>query len=401
MKKLYTLALLAAVTFGASAERAMYNGEKVAPAKTAMVKDAKALPQQQKARKGIAKSISVDELEALNTWSCYSLLNNDGGYKDYDLTINVLDEATGKIEIVFKHDARYTVYGTYNADEYTITIPNNQYMFDDVDGPIYFYFKEIDETGMLVDGSAEVEEIVGYYMDGAAEFPYEYAWAAGDPEAEILGFYFMTAENYFVYAEDPFENATLCPDGSFNENLIYPSFTGVQNTEYADVEVYSNGEGLYKVVDPFKSLYSTLGFNGASPDMVIDATDPDDVFVDLQATGISGGSDGAYGYASMSWYMDPEENQFITKTVEGNTVTITFPVKSTLLYASGSGQLYYGSQYQSTLTFTDDFETAVKNVEAASEGAAVYYNLQGVRVANPEGIVIRVQDGKATKLFVK
>lgn len=32
---------------------------------------------------------------------------------------------------------------------------------------------------------------------------------------------------------------------------------------------------------------------------------------------------------------------------------------------------------------------------------AAYYNLQGVRVENPRGLVIRVQNGKATKTFVK
>lgn len=36
-----------------------------------------------------------------------------------------------------------------------------------------------------------------------------------------------------------------------------------------------------------------------------------------------------------------------------------------------------------------------------SNAPAVYYNLQGVRVENPRGLVIRVQNGKATKTFVK
>lgn len=41
------------------------------------------------------------------------------------------------------------------------------------------------------------------------------------------------------------------------------------------------------------------------------------------------------------------------------------------------------------------------NEIAVSEDAPVYYNLQGVRIANPEkGIVIKVQGNKATKLFL-
>ncbi len=45
-------------------------------------------------------------------------------------------------------------------------------------------------------------------------------------------------------------------------------------------------------------------------------------------------------------------------------------------------------------------DTAVNEIEAGEE-APVYFNLQGVRVANPEkGIVIKVQGNKATKLFL-
>lgn len=46
-----------------------------------------------------------------------------------------------------------------------------------------------------------------------------------------------------------------------------------------------------------------------------------------------------------------------------------------------------------------DIDTAVKSLNAEEAGEEVYYNLQGVRVANPEnGIFIRVQNGKTTKV---
>lgn len=60
--------------------------------------------------------------------------------------------------------------------------------------------------------------------------------------------------------------------------------------------------------------------------------------------------------------------------------------------------------------FTIDFEkgivrvepktsTGVENISAAGEAAAEYYNLQGVRVANPaNGIFIRIANGKAVKV---
>ena len=53
-------------------------------------------------------------------------------------------------------------------------------------------------------------------------------------------------------------------------------------------------------------------------------------------------------------------------------------------------------------TFTTNKETGVENIEINENIHAVYYNLQGVKVANPEnGVFIKVQGGKATKVFVK
>ncbi len=133
--------------------------------------------------------------------------------------------------------------------------------------------------------------------------------------------------------------------------------------------------------------------------MIINATDPDNIVLDFQSTNIYGGADGVYAYASSNWYFEPDE--LITKTVEGNTVTINFPYSSTILYAPNPQIVYYGSEYPSTLVFTENGETAVDTVETPTEASVSYYTLQGVRVENPQGIVIRVEDGKATKLFIK
>ena len=55
------------------------------------------------------------------------------------------------------------------------------------------------------------------------------------------------------------------------------------------------------------------------------------------------------------------------------------------------------------VTYTDgagDVTTEVIEIEAANESDAVYYNLQGVRVQNPErGIYVKVVNGKATKVL--
>lgn len=414
MRPFYTLALMAAVTFGASAHRSIYSGEKTIPvlttvaakAKVSGIKEVKALDEPvQKPSKAASKSASVEDIEALNVWSCYSMLPEHPGSSMVYLSVTVTDEAAGAVAIMLMNAPEYTLSGIFNAEESTLTIPNRQYLFDDEEGPVYFYFKDIDDDDNILPGASEVEEIVGDISNGVVEFPYEYIWAAGNPEAEDRGFYFLTAENYFEYNEELewqdklFENAYLCPNGRFNENLIYYNFTLMENTEYVDVEVYSNGEGYYKVIDPFQSVYAALGADMESPAMIINATDPDNIVLDFQSTNIYGGADGVYAYASSNWYFEPDE--LITKTVEGNTVTINFPYNSTILYAPNPQIVYYGSEYPSTLVFTENGETAVDTVETASEASVSYYNLQGVRVKNPQGIVIRVEDGKATKLFIK
>lgn len=53
-------------------------------------------------------------------------------------------------------------------------------------------------------------------------------------------------------------------------------------------------------------------------------------------------------------------------------------------------------------TFTSETTGGIENVENNDANAPVeYYNLQGVKVANPEnGIFIRVQGGNATKVVL-
>lgn len=65
----------------------------------------------------------------------------------------------------------------------------------------------------------------------------------------------------------------------------------------------------------------------------------------------------------------------VTNTIQINTITVTIGAK--------------------------DQETGVEVIEA-EEGDAEYFNLQGVRVQNPErGIYIKIANGKASKVLVK
>ena len=65
---------------------------------------------------------------------------------------------------------------------------------------------------------------------------------------------------------------------------------------------------------------------------------------------------------------------------------------------STAGAKGYNQQFAS-FTYVEDVETAVETIEVANDGEAVYYNLQGVKVNNPErGIYIMVKDGNSIKV---
>lgn len=201
---------------------------------------------------------------------------------------------------------------------------------------------------------------------------------------------------------------TLMENGLFNENLIYGTFTGEENTQYAEVDIYANN-GIYKVKNPYKTLYAALSLDGVSPDLVINAKDPDNVMIELQSVGLTGGADGVYYLFNEGWYaaeydeeLDPALICTLTKDAEGN-VEIIFPYHSCTVYASTSQKFYYGSSYESVLKFKE-VEAGVNEVGIDNSNAPVeYYNLQGVRVANPAAgqLIIKKQGTEVSKVLVK
>ncbi len=78
--------------------------------------------------------------------------------------------------------------------------------------------------------------------------------------------------------------------------------------------------------------------------------------------------------------------------LEGNTLTLTAQGDNYSVYAMKDGVKSVAK------TIVADAATGIAGIEAEN-GEAVYFNLQGVRVQNPEnGVFIRVQNGKAVKI---
>jgi len=405
MKKLYTIALATAVTFSAVAERQFASGS-IKLTRTATI-EAEAIQKSMPTAKmkALAKAVDANDIEAIDAWNYYGLLQNQGEGQQSPIEIKIIDSSTGEVNIIFEGDEDFTVKATFDAAKGTITIPNKQYMFTDADGDVYFYLKNADSEGKIIGGASSAEATVGTFANNTITFPELDIWAAGDPANERAGWYFLTYENTFV--NDPFVSIG---NGQFTENILYPLFNkGKENKTAATVEVLSDGQGTYKVIDPFKTLYSTLEITATSPELILNAKDPSNIMIELSSSGISSGTDGLYTYFSESWYHENfgnEDEVFgpafkITKTVEGDNVTITIPYHATSVLAMTSEKLYYGSAFASTLTFKEA-TSSIGSIEIEDTNApAVYYNLQGVQVENPSGFVIRIQGGKATKMYVK
>lgn len=74
---------------------------------------------------------------------------------------------------------------------------------------------------------------------------------------------------------------------------------------------------------------------------------------------------------------------------------------------TGDLNLYYGDNDSNIATYSyevtnDGVPTGVDSIEDVEEGEAVFYNLQGVRVNNPEnGIFIKVVNGKSSKVLIR
>lgn len=420
MKKLYTIALAAAATLTAAAAN---NLEVSKSLQTAPVKQ-----QNVKAVEGQTVVKSLNKVSDVNTKSMKAPAANtlegtwEFAFGDWYFstsiggTVYAEFEATVSGSLVYFEDPsnnELPFVGTYNAADGTITFEREYLGYT---GQYYIYQQPhvFDyTTGDLVDK----DQLIGTLSEDGQSITFEsdmgLQWLACSDEngMDVLGY-------FSIY---DFEGATksaswaFVATGSFKENVIYGTFTGNENTQFADVDIYANPAvpGIYKVKDPYKTLYADLGFSSVSPDLLIDATDPDNVMVELQSIGINGGStDGSYYLFNEGWYcaeyddeLDPELVCTMTKDDDGN-VEMIFPYHSFTIYAATSQKFYYGSSAESILRFKEQggSEGSVDNIGVDSNNAPVeLYNLQGVRVDNPAAgtIVIKKQGTTVSKHIVR
>lgn len=425
MKKLYAFTLMAAVGLSASAVTFNTEGRTLRQAVTSKTRTVQSINEMQPVQKmengtmKIMKARKADTNTSLEgTWT-FAL--GDYYFEDSALeTIYVNYEASFDTEgsLWFEDPTGYEVpmVANYDAKASTLTFPRQVVATDDYGGyilqaPFVFVYSE-DPTVDPFDW----QPIVGTYNADSQTISFKADNAIGMMPCDSKG---NVTQNAFYSIYD-IEGAYMVTwdaigTGSFLENIVYSMFVqGNVNTTYADVNVYEDSvnPGVYMIEDAFSVMYSKLKITATSPSMIIDAREPSDVQIELQSSGITATNElnqnlGETLYMCASWYYDFSGDKlepfvYITSEKDSeNNVTITFPVNSCWIVFSNSDQIYYGSKAESILKFKGT-GSGVSSIEAEN-GAIRYFNLQGVEVKNPQPgtVVIKVADGKATKLIAR
>lgn len=403
MKKFYTFALAALLGSSVSfaGQRQQATTLNVVNIKAQLVEKAEVKGEKSNRAKAPAKVASIGELNGTYDWTFQNLLED--GSPDPELVITIDDEATGAATISgFPQD--FKVKATVDLEKGTVSIANNQFLGADSYGDNYFYLKPVNGSS-IGKGASTAAATVGTIDGTTITFPTLDVWAIGDPANETEGYWMMTYANKLTYQKEK----VFYGKGTVSGDMFFSPF-GQTPASYA-VDVYLNNEqGTELLVkDPLKGLYAALSFEGVSPDMVIDATNPDNLLIPAFSLGINGGDeDGIYYGMSVSANQQdiantPEESRS-KLTKDEYTTLITIPVKGLFLWPSNTTSLYYANKAAVTITIENE-QGGVNDIIADEENNAPveFFNLQGQRVNNPAAgqLVIRRQGTKVAKVLVK
>ena len=220
-------------------------------------------------------------------------------------------------------------------------------------------------------------------------------------------------------------------DASFTDGWLAPGF-GIEDATYkVELQQNKDDENLYRLVNPYKSG-PMADSNDCTEDgyIVFDVTDPDHVIFKFANAGYSNESNGClmffvYNYYGIlcliNPYYTPEE---ILLEIGDEYPFTTF--KEGKLHFDNSGKLpdvRFGLQYPPTfgyfwkdqqgnpatakmdggLTFPGYESTGIGSIGVDGNADVEYFNLQGVRVINPEPgqILIKRQGNTVTKEVVR
>ncbi|MBP3536369.1 MAG: hypothetical protein J6J93_02380 [Muribaculaceae bacterium] len=417
MKKLYTLALAAAVAFGATAAtRTLHTTTSPIPVKSA--KTFELVSKVEKSgitlnNKVFRKAVSAEQAYGTYIWKFYSV-GAEKYYEGQDFQVLYDDESKES----YAYADGWLIPVEVDLDAATITI--SPVALDEIqlnDGrtatPLVYpavateseeSFFEPTETPLVIsitDNGLSLAEELGFVV---------YAANPNDP-TNIYGY----IEGYFVnewtrYIES--EYWTTLGDATFTDGIIYSGFIDQEKNPNQPVATYplqrsTTDPGIMRL----KNAWGVYFEDGASQPLVFDISDPEYMVVPMQPTGIATQQDGALYILSRSanaqnGRVDKEtfmsESAQYNIAVTGNTINI--PANSVYYYfpQTAPEDLYYQgpTAKPSTIVMPEGWN-AVDNIAVEGADAPVeYFNLQGVRVENPSnGLYIRRHGKNVTKVI--
>lgn len=331
----------------------------------------------------------------------------DGEFFDYDVNLEVAGETTDgqnlKTKVTFADAANVKVKAY--AGEY-----------------------EVDEWG---DPGEELAALIETQADDASIKPLEESQAIYFPLTEnatytVVVTYTEGADGPAGYSFDSYTfdkdwedcgSADLTDDylASYYTDFPIKTATGLRLQKHKDIEKYRI-VNPYTTDDTWTSEWSKLVPYDTEVNsfFVIDAQRPDKVFIEINPADITDGDGIRLVLGSAAHYniINNRTDEQITEkgywgtieyTDDRSTATVTFPTTVLMMRQ-------ITSPYPLFAGFNDAFKcvmhfgtVGIDNIATDNADApAEYFNLQGVKVANPEGgIFIMRKGGKASKVYVK
>lgn len=313
------------------------------------------------------------------------------GYADMTPKINVaqyLDASDTKASIDFDKACPTVKYAIFPG-----TL--QQYMLDAIlnESCEFNTLTESAEIDLAVEPANTVYSIVAISYDGDQAL--EYSWSYYTPVAEEADLWKSLGTGVMV--SDFFE----------------PLF-GIAPQEF-EVEVQESlaQPGVYRMVDPFAAYPISGGIYESEFHHYI-TVDASSENVELRNFDM-GFDVGAGNFVIISFTDFYRSQGFSDEEIAESGAcgwidgrVITFPKNAFMIWApdwaavGGDNGSYYYSNAQGAFSLSIPEGSSVEPVSTTSAAKAEYFNLQGVRVGNPQGgMFIRVADGKSEKVFIK
>lgn len=415
MKNFYTLALAAAVALSASAAdvvspvkgglKLKQTREMLTPVESLEVMKAPV------ARKAPAK-IAAENVYGEYNWNFLDLIE----YQEDVCQVEVFDTEDADLNMgIYGLWGDDVIGGVYDPATSTFTI--TPYEIRELDantstGTVHVSAQiaiwKIDESGEDFDYTDE-PFVFTFDENGATapeDFIFSIAAVKTDGSNELAGFFFIGAYNALEK-----QNWIDLPDATFVDG-IQPAFFLKEETTFTSMikTQVMEGTSYLRFTNPWNGTWSALFPEDEDPNtyyMELDCADPEYVIMPLTYSGVSDGTYGIYigGLAYLAGY-DKEsfaQTQYASQTITLKDNVITFAPKSLGEVSTGEPtKLYIMPNFLSTITLPEGWNSDANGVESvvADNNAPVeYFNLQGIRVANPEnGIFIRRQGNKTVKV---